>query len=257
MLPSVCAARLRGCTAMPASIAAQKFCTLILPVVRSSETSATPAASVSSFTMVPTPSARAVALARPVRHLGDDAQQMLHARHALGEFEPERDRVLAEILGDLVEKALDRERVVAVADAAPRRQPRAAVLDHMLGELVGDRILRDRRALHDDAVLSRARIAGRIGHDRIRRRRGGARRRACRRRRSRPRCGAPSSAGICRTPMSSSRVQISFTGLPTALASRTASSTASCLPRRPKPPPRKCWCSVMFDAIGLEDAPRP
>ena len=57
MLPSVCAARFLGCTAMPASTAAQKLSTLILPLLRSSETSATPAASVSSLTMVPMPRA--------------------------------------------------------------------------------------------------------------------------------------------------------------------------------------------------------
>ena len=45
MLPSVWAARLRGCTAMPASIAHQKLCTLTLPVARSTDTSATPAES--------------------------------------------------------------------------------------------------------------------------------------------------------------------------------------------------------------------
>ena len=90
---------------------------------------------------------------------------MLHARHAFREFEPERHRILAEILGDVVDEALDREGVVAVADAAPRRQPRAAVLDDVLGELVGNRILRDRRALHHDAVLPRFWIAGDVSHD--------------------------------------------------------------------------------------------
>ena len=128
MLPSVCAARFFGCTAMPASSAHQTLCTLILPLARSTDTSATPAASVSSFTMVATPSAAAVALARPVRHLGDDAYQVLHARLAFRQLKPERDRILRQLLGDLVEEALGRERVVAVADAAPRREPRAAGL---------------------------------------------------------------------------------------------------------------------------------
>ena len=90
---------------------------------------------------------------------------MLHARHAFRELEAERHRILAEILGDVVDEALDGEGVVAVADAAPRRQPRAAVLDDVLGELVGNRILRDRRALHHDAVLPRFWIAGDVGHD--------------------------------------------------------------------------------------------
>ena len=58
MLPSVCAARFFGCTAMPASSAHQTLCTLILPLARSTDTSATPAASVSSFTMVATPKPR-------------------------------------------------------------------------------------------------------------------------------------------------------------------------------------------------------
>ena len=115
--------------------------------------------------MVPTPSAVPSRLRFQSDMSDDDAQQMLHARHAFGEFEAERERVLAEILGDVVDEALDREGVVAVADAAPRRQPRAAVLDHVLGELVGNRILRDRRAFHHNAILPRFRIAGGIGHD--------------------------------------------------------------------------------------------
>src|SRR6266545_1774954 len=57
MPPSVCAARFCGCTAIPASMAAQMLCTLIVPVARSTETSATPAANVSSFSMTATPRA--------------------------------------------------------------------------------------------------------------------------------------------------------------------------------------------------------
>src|SRR5580700_1983310 len=90
---------------------------------------------------------------------------MLHARYASRKFEAERHRILAKILGDVVDEALDGEGVVAVADAAPWRQPRAAVLDDVLGELVGDRILRDRRALHDDAVLPRFCIARDVSQD--------------------------------------------------------------------------------------------
>src|SRR6202044_4254101 len=63
------------------------------------------------------------------------------------------------------DEALNSEGVVAVTDAAPGRQPRAAILDHMLGELVGNRILRDRRAFHHDAVLARSWIAGDVGQD--------------------------------------------------------------------------------------------
>ena len=157
---------------------------------------------------------------------------MLHARHALGQFEPVGERILAEIRREFVDEALDRKRVVAVADAAPRRQPGAAILDHMFGELVGNRVLRDRRALHDDTILPRARIARRIGHDRL---------------------GDDAvvpgdelvvgiEAGFdvmrCHRPeladwTSSSRVQMNFTGLRTAFESRTASNTASWLPRRP------------------------
>ena len=48
-------------------------------------------------------------------------QEMLHARHAVGELEAEHHRVFAQILGDVVDEALDGEGVVAVADAAPRR----------------------------------------------------------------------------------------------------------------------------------------
>src|SRR5580692_2825379 len=90
---------------------------------------------------------------------------MLHARHAVREFEAERHRILAKVLGDVVDEALDGEGVVTVADAAPRRQPRAAILDDVLGELVGNRILRDRRALHHDAVLPRFWIAGDVSQD--------------------------------------------------------------------------------------------
>src|ERR1700689_2159342 len=90
---------------------------------------------------------------------------MLHARYAFRKFEAERHRILAKILGDVVDEALDGEGVVAVADAAPWRQPRAAIFDHMLGELVGNRILRDRRALHHDAVLPWLWIAGDVSQD--------------------------------------------------------------------------------------------
>ena len=114
------------------------------------------------------------------------------------EFEAERHRVLAEILGDIVDEAFDGEGVVAVADAAPRRQPCAAVLDNVLGELVGNRILRNRRALHHDAVLPRFWIAGDVSHDGFGNdtvmpgdELAGARR-------SRLRCDAPSPGGICR-----------------------------------------------------------
>jgi len=83
------------------------------------------------------------ALAFPIRHLGDFAQQVLHARRAFGNGEPELDRVLAEILCDFVEEAFDRKRVVAIADATPRRQPRTARHDDVFGKLIGDRILRN------------------------------------------------------------------------------------------------------------------
>ncbi len=59
------------------------------------------------------------ALAVPVRHFGDRADERLHARLALRQLEPERDRVLARKLRDLVEEALDGERIVADTDAAP------------------------------------------------------------------------------------------------------------------------------------------
>ncbi len=170
MLPSVCAARFFGCTAMPASMAHQTLCTLILPLARSTDTSATPAASVSSFTMVATPSAgRRACAASPTsrrRSAGGAACAAALPRARAGTRPGP-----CQLLGDLVEEALGRERVVAVADAAPGREPGAAGLDHVLGELVRDRILRDRRALHHDPV-DRRRLAaghgGRIGHDRFR-----------------------------------------------------------------------------------------
>lgn len=40
-----------------------------------------------------------------------------------------------------------------------------------------------------------------------------------------------------------SRVQISFTGRPTAFEAATARRTKSCSPRRPKPPPRNVVCT--------------
>ena len=259
MLPSVCAARFFGCTAMPASIAAQKLCTLILPVARSTDTSATPAASVSSFSMMAMPSAVPVALARPVRHLGDGAQQMSACAAAPSDSSSRNaSGSLPRSLRDLVEEALDRKGVVAVADAAPRRQAaRRASRSTCSASLfgigycgIGEPFITMRslaggvRAARDDHV----------GDDRFRRPRDGARRSACRWHRSPPRCGARSSAGTCRRSRSSSRLQTSLTGLPTALERRTASSTTSCCARRPKPPPRKCWCSVILLGLGLQHA---
>ena len=47
--------------------------------------------------------------------------------------------------------------------------------------------------------------------------------------------------------MSSSRVQTTFTGAPTAFDVSTASITKSTSPRRPKPPPRSVtWTFVFF-----------
>ena len=140
MLPSVCAATLRGCTAMPASIAAQKLWTLILPVARSTETSATPAASVSSFTMVPMPSAAPVALAlsSPTSRRPSAADAAMRGAPAVSSSRNATGS-LPRSLRDLVEEALDREGVVAVADAAQcgdSRAPRS--LDDVLGELVRD-----------------------------------------------------------------------------------------------------------------------
>ncbi len=48
--------------------------------------------------------------------------------------------------------------------------------------------------------------------------------------------------------MSSSRVQITLTGTPTAFAVSTASTMKSCSPRRPKPPPRSVVCTVTFSS---------
>jgi len=50
----------------------------------------------------------------------------LHARRAGGELQAQRQRLLVGRQRDLVEEALDREGVVTVADAAPRREPRAS-----------------------------------------------------------------------------------------------------------------------------------
>ncbi len=55
--------------------------------------------------------------------------------------------------------------------------------------------------------------------------------------------------------MSCSRVQISLTGLPTALATATACTVSSGLPRRPKPPPTKLtWTKVFSGAIPATPA---
>ena len=62
------------------------------------------------------------ALARPVGHLGDRAQERLHARRALGEREAERDRIEAAVLGDFVQKAFHREGVVARCRRRGRRR---------------------------------------------------------------------------------------------------------------------------------------
>ena len=198
MLPSVCAARLRGCTAMPASSAAQKLCTLILPVLRSSETSATPAASVSSFTMVPTPSAVPSRL-----RVQSDISATTRKRCCMRGTPSESSSRNA--TGSLPRSLAISSTKLSIAKAlwplpTPRHGDSRAppVLDHVLGELVGNRILRDRRALHHDAVLPRLWIAGDVGHDGFGNHAVMPGDRACRRRRSRPRCDARSSGGTCR-----------------------------------------------------------
>ena len=155
---------------MPASIAAQTLCTLILPLARSTETSATPAASVSSFTIVPTPSASRRACA-PSPTSRARAQQGLHARLAVRQFrDGMRSGPCPVILGDLVEEALGREALWPLPtprQGASRARPGITTCS---ASLFGDRILRDRGALHHDAVGRRRRGAGhggRIGDDRL------------------------------------------------------------------------------------------
>ena len=200
MLPSVCAAMLRGCTAMPASSAAQKLSTLILPVLRSSDDFGDARRQRVVLHHGADAERRAAAFARPVGHLATDAQEMLHARHAFGE------RAGGTRAGPCRDPLAISSKKLSTAKAlwplpTPRQggKPGAAVLDHVLGELVGDRILRDRRAFHHDAVLPRRAIAVPCRPRPIPRRRGDARRRACPMRRSRPRCDAPSWGGIFRT----------------------------------------------------------
>src|SRR5262249_55148043 len=112
-----------------------------------------------------------VARPRPIGHFRYGAQQRLHPRLTLRQREPERDRIEAAVLGDLVKQALGREGIVGVADATKGREPRAAHLDDRRGRLVRNSIRRDRRALHDDAIKwRRLRAIGDrcIGSDRFR-----------------------------------------------------------------------------------------
>src|SRR5207245_1730379 len=53
---------------------------------------------------------------------------------------------------------------------------------------------------------------------------------------------------------SSSRLQTTFTGLPVALESSTASSTKSCSILRPKPPPRSSTLTCTWSAVVLRTA---
>ena len=171
MLPSVCAAMFPGCTAMPASIATQTLWTLILPDARSTETSATPAARVSSFTMVAAPSAR------PSR-LRVQSDISATARSSVCMRGWPSDSSSRNAIGSLPSSFAISSMKHSAANAlwplpTPRQgaMPRAARHHDVLGELVGDRVLRDRRALHHDAVEPRRRRAGhrgRIGHHQLR-----------------------------------------------------------------------------------------
>ena len=48
---------------------------------------------------------------------------------------------------------------------------------------------------------------------------------------------------------SSSRLRISFTGRFTAFATSAASTEASTVARRPKPPPRNIWCTRTMSGV--------
>ena len=54
--------------------------------------------------------------------------------------------------------------------------------------------------------------------------------------------------------MSVSRVQITFTGRPISIDSDRASLTMSPAERRPKPPPRKYWLTVIACGLTLRKA---
>ena len=153
MLPSVCAARFPGCTAMPASIATQTLWTLILPDARSTETSATPAASVSSFTMVADAERAAVALACFQSDISATARNSVCMRGWPS------DSSSRNAIGSLPSSFAISSRKHSAANAlwplpTPRQGASRARPRHhdVLGELVRDRILRDRRSLHHDAV---------------------------------------------------------------------------------------------------------
>ena len=123
----------------------------------------------------------------PVRHLGDDAQQVLHARLRLPRAPAGTRSGPCQFLGDLVEEAFGREGVVAVADAAPGRKPRAARLTTCSASLFGIGYC----GIGEPFITIRSTGGGlppamrrRVGDRPIRRRCDGARRSACRWRRS-------------------------------------------------------------------------
>jgi hypothetical protein len=85
----------------------------ICAVARSTDTSAIPAAVVSSLTMVPTPRGRP-SRGRFQSDISATARR-LHPRLALGQRKPERDQVETAVLSDLVEEAFRGEGVVRFA----------------------------------------------------------------------------------------------------------------------------------------------
>ena len=201
MLPSVCAARFLGCTAMPASMRAPDIVHLDL------------AACAVDRHFGDSRRQRVVlhhggdAERRPSRLRCqsdiscDHAKEMLHARLAFCELDPERDRVLAELLA--------RSRPENI-----RRRTRCGRCRRPARARAGCRRARSRarQACSGSDIARSASPSSRCGRPAaacrppwrryrprpIPTRCGGARRSSCRWRRSRPRCDARSSAGICR-----------------------------------------------------------
>ena len=91
----------------------------------------------------------------------------LRARLVLGQFQPDRQRILAGGIRDLVEEGLGRELVVARADAAPGMHAHAADFAHILGLYVRDRVERLIEAARADVVLAAGRLEARRRGDRI------------------------------------------------------------------------------------------
>ena len=154
----------------PPSTAIQTLCTRILPLVRSSEISTTPAPSEPERSVIERPSARPSGRARlPVAHLRDRLEALARLRRDRHALEAEVDRVHARVHRHLVDEALDREDVEHVPDRAPVLEAdavrHAAPLDVLVGDVVvgdADAGVQQHAAFADHAVPPAGDLAARV-----------------------------------------------------------------------------------------------